>query len=147
MSIALAVLNKIPAKYQFTVFGYLREQETQLSLDTIPPLVCYLLLKFYYPGEYFKKYSKNIILSDNDMTITRISKPGMDGIWTNYAIGSIAIDSTSKCIAKWTFKLNYINPELACNIGQVTFLLLSNPSKFESNKRTKPHYQINANYH
>ena len=141
----LQAIKHIDNQYKYTVFGYLREKKKQLSLNinTIPNSISYLSLLYYYQGEYFARCSKNISISDNKMTASRYHG---GTIWNNATICSKSIDSMTDCIAKWTFKINYICPNEPSFVTHFIFSLLSNPNEFERSKQKKsPYYDLFAN--
>ena len=110
MSLALSDLKKINNKHQFLVFGFIRNQQNNLSLSIIPPIISYLCLGFYYHGNYFSKYpTENIKASDDGMTITCYNESydqGIDKYYYNMAYTKIWIESMSDKIAKWKIRIN-----------------------------------------
>ena len=125
MSLVLTKLKKIGNRYKLIVFGFIRNQQNQLSLSNIPTLITYLCLGYYYHATYFQKYSKNIKISNDKMTVTALKN--MNGL--KHACTNIWIESISKKIAKWKVKIN------SCR-----HLLIFRISSMENFKFTKPSY-------
>ena len=48
-------LQSIPNVTKYAVFGYVRKMERKLSLLNIPQMIHYLILGYYFHGEYFEK--------------------------------------------------------------------------------------------
>ena len=97
----LKQLECVNKQYKYAVFEYIGEKEIELLLHNILSVVSYISLMYYFHGEYLTS-------SEDKMTITNIQKTKMDlnCNWKNIAIGRTSINSMSKCIIKWTFKLN-----------------------------------------
>ena len=142
-------LKNINNKYKYTVFGYIHQNEQELSLQIIPALIFYLSLLYYFHGECFDRCSENMEISHDKMTITRNSKLSTDNPWNNFAIGAISIDSMKKCLAKWRFKLKHIERHRPSYYAHFVFHLLSNKDTFKmetlDSKPDPPYYQYNAN--
>lgn len=104
MTTSLKALKAIDQTTQCTVFGYIRQQEKQLSLYiNITPEIIYLCLAYYYLGEYFDKVANCYTLSQDKRTVTKVN----DGLgWDNTAYGIIWIDSAIPQIVQWKFKIN-----------------------------------------
>ena len=132
------------------MFGYIREKENELILHNIPSIISYISLMYYFHGEHFDKHGQYLKSSPDKMTITNIQKTRMDLScnWKNVAIGRTSINSMSKCMIKWTFKINSVN-ENQRNCGNVIFYLLSSPLEFElkgnERKIKHPWYNVNPN--
>ena len=78
--------------------------ETKLGLcQNIPPLINHICVIFYFPGEYIEKCTQDLVISNNNTTITKTDN---DFAWNNWAVGKIWIDSTSNSISKWVIKIN-----------------------------------------
>ena len=71
----LKELKKIPLKIRSAVFGYMRQTEKQLYLSTVPIMVYYLCLGYYFHGEYFEKAGNDLQISDDKMCVERITEP------------------------------------------------------------------------
>ena len=60
-----------------TVFGHIREQESLLKLFTIPPIIAYLCIAYFYNPEYFARAREDCFKTSEDkMTITNIKMVG-----------------------------------------------------------------------
>ena len=97
----MSLLNKnIDERSKNIVFGYIHEIEQLFKLE-IPPLVVHLCLVFYFMDEFFAKVRDDFFkLSQNKLKVRNIHECGFDHtIFCNQWI-----ESTSKCIVKWTSK-------------------------------------------
>ena len=94
----LRKLNGIDDKFKDAAFGYIRRIEKKNKLfTTIPVMINYLCLNYYYAGEYFAKCAFLTRVSNNRMTITA------HGYGTSY--GNVWIDPRIPQIVRWTFKI------------------------------------------
>ena len=64
-------LKAIPSAPKFTVFGYGRSIEKHSTILNIPVMIHYLILGYYYHGEYFEKSGKELIISEGKMSVQR----------------------------------------------------------------------------
>ena len=104
MTACLKQVKSIKKETQFTVFGYVRQNENKMALFcNIPSMICYLCLSYYYHGEYFEKAGDDLQISNDKMTITKVSNKVN---WLNTAYGKTWIDSNIDQIAEWKFKMN-----------------------------------------
>ena len=99
-------LKSIHNKTQFTVAGYIRQIQTALSLDNLPPLIMYLCLSYFYLGEYLEKAGDDLTISEDQMTVTKCKNSKS---WENNAYGKLWIDSDVDQIAKWKLRIDEIN--------------------------------------
>ena len=88
----------------YTVFGYIRKMEKQLSSQNIPKDITKICLEFYFMNEYFERAGQDIRISDNKLSITSICKT--DHSWSNISFTKNWIDSMSQNIIIWTLKVN-----------------------------------------
>ena len=96
------------SKASHIVFGYVRDMEITLKLTEITEYIIHIILGFYFNYEYFASYLKeHFEVSPDKLTITNIKKVDFrrHTIYLNHWIAS-----TSKCIARWTFKINSFQP-------------------------------------
>ena len=106
---------------QYSVCGYMRSCEKELSLNAIPPRIIYLVLSFYYQREYFDRSPQGITISKDKLKITSTSIA--ESYWTNLSFLKQCIDSTSNAVVEWTFKLekkdgkNHDNSNYGLSIG------------------------------
>ena len=104
MAACFKQLKSIKKDTRFTVFGYVRQNENKLSLYcNIPSMISYLCLSYYYHGEYFEKAGHDIQISNDKMTVTKVTQ---ECNWDNAAYGKTWIDSSIDQIVKWKFKIN-----------------------------------------
>eukprot|EP01084_Bolivina_argentea_P037159 68702_1 len=103
MATTLKQLKQINDHTKRSVFGYVREIQEKLSLPNIPILISYLCLSYYYHNEYFSKSGHQIEISNDKMSIKKITG---DCNYKNTTYCNTWIQSTSNKIAKWTFKTN-----------------------------------------
>ena len=94
-------------KSQSIVFGYVREMESSFAISEVASLIINIILGFYYHEEYITEYVKEFFqISQDRLTITNIKD-----IYTNFHSIYLNqwIESTSKAIIKWTFKINKLS--------------------------------------
>ena len=105
MSTLLKQLKSIKQDTKLTVFGYVRQNENNLSLFcNVPSMISYLCLSYYFHGEYFEKGGDDIQISDDKMTITK--KTSTQKNWNNTSYGKTWIDSSIPQIVEWKFKIH-----------------------------------------
>ena len=107
--LSLKQLKAIKNKYQFTVFGYIREKQEELSLDTIPPIISYTCLAFYFhkTDEFDpKKCGENLTLLQNKETIRWEPEREAYGNNASTAFCTLWIDTKIKQIVKWKLKIH-----------------------------------------
>ena len=104
MASFLKQMKCIKQDIKFTVFGYIRQNENNLSLFcNVPSMISYLCLSYYFHGEYFEKVANDVNVSNDKMTITKISNTNN---WKNTSYGKTWIDSIIPQIVEWKFKIN-----------------------------------------
>lgn len=104
MTTSLKELKAIDEPTQFAVFGYIRQQEKELSLYiNITPEIIYLCLAYYYLGEHFDKTAACYELSEDKMTVISHNESYS---WSKTAYGKLWIDSKIEQIVTWKFKIN-----------------------------------------
>ena len=133
-----------------TVSGYIHELEKSLSIENIPSLIVYIILAFYCkPNEYFASCGKDILISNNNMTISKIASPQS---WLNTSYCNEWIDSTKNLIVSWTLKIDKNNANSKHKkYGGIRFGFVSHDDKqddsFDSNSicsEIRPVYKYNA---
>ena len=105
----LKKLKQIDNRFKYAVFGYVRSMESQLSHYNVPVLISYVVLSYYFHGEYFAKYGDKVQLSNDRMTVTKIIDKSMWNKYNNTTYGNIWIESNVNQIAKWKLKLSSNN--------------------------------------
>eukprot|EP01084_Bolivina_argentea_P254612 428071_1 len=97
-------IKNVDAHSKYCVFGYIREMELNLKLPTIPLLISYICVSYFYEPEYFSKARPDCFkISENKLTITNI-KTTNDNTHTVYC--HKWTNSMSNSIVKWTFVIN-----------------------------------------
>ena len=133
-------LKQIDNRYKYTVFGYLRLMEKELSLHSLPKIILYLCLSSYY-GEYFSK-SHGIEISKDGRTSTKIEESMS---WENISYGNLWIDSLSDKIATWTLKLDYFGIKYPL---PMTYIYIVSNDNFQNidciHSTPSPNYGFNA---
>ena len=75
---------------QFSVFGYIRQNQALLNPDNpyynIPDLVCYICIAYLAEIEYFTVFSDGIKLGDDGKRITKIVSAGFAAAYGNVDI-------------------------------------------------------------
>ena len=65
--------KKADKRSNLIAFGYLRKQESRHKLSSIPPIIAYLCIAYFYNPEYFAKAREDcFIISDDKLKITNI---------------------------------------------------------------------------
>ena len=109
---------------KYCVFGYMRNMEQLLKLSSIPVVIAYLCLKYYAIPEMFDKFPTKYFQTTKDK-LTIMNK--LHAPYNQHCIYLYQwIDSTSKSIIKWTFKINrlyLINPFIHGHSKTITFSL------------------------
>eukprot|EP01084_Bolivina_argentea_P176615 305582_1 len=99
---AFKTIKQADHRIKTIVFGYMRDHEL-LELITIPPLITYQCLAYYFLNEYISTTdNNNLKISTNRLTVTNIGKHALNG----YVHLNQYIPSLSKLIAKWTFYIH-----------------------------------------
>ena len=86
------------------IHGYIHRSEIQLKLPEIASLIINIILGFYYSGEFISKFlDKYFEVSQDKLTITNLREIEFEEhtIYLNQWI-----ESMSKAIVRWTFKIN-----------------------------------------
>ena len=105
----------IANKYKFLVFGYVKKQYR----NDIPDSILFMILLFYYTNEYFDIIGKDVIVSNDKLTIT---KRGDNNHWNNSTYCTNWMSSTANTITKWLFHIDEIgvtNPEYVFGIVSI----------------------------
>ena len=87
---------------KFTVFGYVRHVEKDISSGNIPNAISCLCLLFYAFAEYFDKIPNSINLSQDGSTISKERY----STWNNTTYCKNWISSSINQIATWIFEIN-----------------------------------------
>ena len=99
--------------YNLLVFGF-----TRINMDNsdnfIPDLICFIILLYYMNDEYFDKPGKDIKISADKLSITRISGNSFQS--TTFC--KQWISSTSNSVSKWKFKIEKKTGFIAVGITQ-----------------------------
>ena len=104
MSTAFDIANARNAddSTKLLIFGYVRDNNIKMRIsNNIPDLICFIIILYCMNEEYFDKPGQNIHISDDKLSITRISGTGYDN--TTYC--KQWIPSISKMIITWKFKV------------------------------------------
>ena len=107
MSSVAPELNTVDEETQLIVFGYIRLHQ-KLLLPTkynifkeIPSSIISICIFYYYIYEEFEIAGKDILTSNDKLTIIK-----QKDNWNNTTYGKMTIKSTDKCICKWKIKIN-----------------------------------------
>ena len=135
----LKQLKCIGKRYKYSVFGYIRLKEKELSLCNIPQMIHYLCLQYYFHGEYFDK----CIGDDAEISSDKMITKAMSTVHYFYdaVYGKLSIDSLSNCIATWTFKLVQLDTDTD-GYGIRIFLL---SDELKKNNCSMSHYYFYNN--
>ena len=138
---SLVNIKDVDQKTKDIVFGYIHRMESSLNFELIPPLVSHLCLLFYYIQEFFAQIRNDYFkLSQNKLKVTNISQKGVG--FDHSILLNKWIDSTSKCIVKWTFIVNDICQGFSHPIGIGLTSIDKGPHHDFANANDKPNYAI-----
>lgn len=147
-SIIIKTAKQIPELDHHLVFGYIHCLEKNLSLQSVPSLIIYICLAFYYQKEYFMQSCDDIKVSNNKQTITKTQN---DRSFNNKSYLNQWIESNCSQIVKWIFKINHIRAAIRHTITRpnnhydpprfVSFSLMSN-NHCMNGRYPKPCYMI-----
>ena len=102
----LRAVTNIPILPKFTVFGYIRLMEKRLLLtSSVPVVIGYLILGYYFCGECFEKAGNDLKIS-NGMCVIRIAEQTIENVFKNTAYGYLWIEPKPHMLLKWKFKIN-----------------------------------------
>ena len=133
---SLQVGKNAAKRSKSTIFGYLREQESllKLSIPSIPPIIAYLCIAYFDNPEFFARAREDCFVISNDkLTVTNIAEI----VWRKHCIYlNQWIESTSKLIATWTFKID----EMRDGRYSVSFVIVSKEHDVNRRPRDDPYY-------
>ena len=97
-------VKMIDTKTKDLVSGYAKQSQLDLPSDnvyfTIPTLVIYWILLYYYPSDKFYKYQKNYALSSNELIIKK----------REFGDGSAYLSKiVNQGVHRWIFRINKVN--------------------------------------
>ena len=102
----LKALKSIPNNPKYTVFGYIQRMEKELCVVSLPTIISYLILGYYFHGEYFEKAGDDLKISNDKMSVIRINKPSpIFTAFMNTAYGKSWIPGNLNKIIQWRFKI------------------------------------------
>ena len=102
---ALTRLKEADLKTKCVIFGYSRQQQNEISMS-IPSMIQYLFLMYYWIQEKFTKCGKHIVLDSKCKKAQKKYKNVFCPYDTVYGNNVIDIDDTSIKIYKWTLKIS-----------------------------------------
>ena len=124
MSSKMKTHKLIPDKFKHIAFGYTRQSEKEYDIPNLPKVVIYLVLGYFFHGEYFEKCGDDLQISDDKMTVKRTTLPRRLRRFWNTAYGKLWIPLDSNKVTKWTFKIesygNEIEGDGAIRVGIVS---------------------------
>ena len=100
MSSVLKRLSKIDNKTKYGVYGWIRKAEQELQLSHIPSSISDICILYYYQDEIFHIVSKQVKVSEDGRSITKIR-----GGWANTNYGITEIESNTNNIYRWDFNM------------------------------------------
>ena len=97
----------MPNNPKHAVFCYLHSMEKELFLVNVPTIISYLILGYLFHGEYFEKAGDDLEISNDKMSVTRITKPSpVFTAFMNTAYGKTWIPGNLNQTVRWRFKLD-----------------------------------------
>lgn len=108
---SLSTLLKSNSRSKRTIFGYIRSMEDKLLKYKIPEMISYLILAYYQNLDYFGYFGKDITISNDKKTVTRIwDKRNVYTLQDNYLKSTVYgyhwIDCKKDQTVFWKFKYN-----------------------------------------
>ena len=133
---SLKQLNQIDKPTKYSVYGWIRETETQFKLKHTPSMITAICILYFRDDEIFdinNRNEKKIKLSSNRKSITKIGDIMTNNIgWNNNTYGTIQISSMNNMVYKWDIKI--IKAISRCSI--IVGITSNNiPDKFIGNSR------------
>ena len=99
---AFKQLKKIDKRTQYSVYGWIRNQEKTLRLRNVPSMISSVCILYFRDDEIFDVIGDDIKLSENKKSVTKIEK---DRNYANNSYGIIEISSMSNLIYQWDLKI------------------------------------------
>ena len=117
MSSSLKLLSKINAGIKYCVYGWIREVEKELNINSIPNGICSIIILFCRSVDRFDIVPDDVKVSDDGMSITNTNENEQDAP----CYGKLEIDPTvNECrIYQWDLKIHHISVRMT--IGIVSF--------------------------
>ena len=97
-------IKKIGNHDKLPVFGYIRKSQNELTFLTIPMLIYYLCLAYYFHEEYFEKCTNNMKISKDKMSM--IHSKEISYLKYGYVWCKQCIDSQIHLNVKWKIKID-----------------------------------------
>ena len=144
MSFNAAKLKQIDKKTKYFVYGFIRNEQKSLSSHhddnpfyTIPELIIYQCLLYYYLNEYFNIICEGVTTLNNKQSIKNIKHR------STTCYGNIIIDPNESLIHKWEIKIDNCSHHNYICIG-IDSSMLNNKDNTKKPKRA--FYVFNKSY-
>lgn len=137
---SLKILKNLDNSDKSLVFGYVRKVEKELQMISIPALIFYKILGYFYLHEYFAKGGDDLEISDDKLTVSAAHH--WSGWGFNNAYGNLWFKSTGNEIATWKFRID------SPGISPVGFGIVSKDDRLNedaANALDKPLYFVSPN--
>ena len=144
---AASLPKQLDLRAEYIAFGYLRKQSKILFesndetlFQNIPDAICSLCALYYGSRDYFEIVPNTVLLSDDALSITKLTPYKVDQGYTSF--GSMLIPSTSKCTCKWDVHIDHLHGTILVGISSKPFdpnIFCHNQTRAEVND-TKDHY-------
>ena len=99
------LLKNVSNRDKMCTFGYIKRQEKRLNIASVPLMIQYYCLKYYYEFDEFEKCGSGMMIEENNRKITN----KCDWPWNCWdaAYCKLAIDASLdiNVIYKWKFKI------------------------------------------
>ena len=109
-------LKQINDRTKMSVFGYIREMQTKLTLPEIPMVICYLCLAYKSHADYFDPDDENELRSDtraklskDRLTLTNVKTRTEEYDNALHGYGHQIIPSNKNIVATWKVKVNSVS--------------------------------------
>ena len=114
---SLKQLNKISKRNQYSVYGWIREQEKLLKITHIPSMINVMCILYFRDDDTFDILSKNgVRLSSDNKMITKVGGCSFVGSECNN-YGNMVIESESEYVLKWDLQIIKCSPSFAVFVG------------------------------
>ena len=89
------------------VFGYITHMEEESNISSIPLVIVYKILAYFYIYEYFSECGDDLQITDDKTTVTKAYKEHhrFNHRWWNNAYGHLWFNSNGNEIVKWKFEI------------------------------------------
>lgn len=133
---SLSKLKQVDNRSRMVIFGYIRRFETKHQHVTIPMMIQYLFLIYYWINEKFTVHGDDIKLEQDGKVATRLKKI-IAPYHTAYGNHTIDLADTSIIAYQWTFQIRDIPFK---NLSPICIGIDASSDKYISHDFTAAYY-------